>query len=68
MIFEAPAWLFGLALLPLAGIAAAWLGRRDQQRLASFVARPLWGRVVRRPDARLGVLRIALLLLGAGFA
>ena len=68
MIFEAPAWLFGLALLPLAGIAAAWLGRRDQQRLASFVARPLWGRVVRRPDARLGALRIALLLLGTGFA
>ncbi|HEY7925426.1 MAG TPA: VWA domain-containing protein, partial [Vicinamibacteria bacterium] len=68
MIFEAPAWLFGLALLPLAAIAAAWLGRRDQQRLASFVARPLWGRVVRRPDARLGALRVALLLLGAGFA
>jgi len=68
VIFEAPAWLFGLALLPLAGIAAAWLGRRDQHRLASFVARPLWGRVVRRPDARLGALRMALLLLGAGFA
>jgi Ca-activated chloride channel homolog len=68
VIFEAPVWLFGLALLPLAGIAAAWLGRRDQQRLASFVARPLWGRVVRRPDARLGALRVALLLLGAGFA
>jgi Ca-activated chloride channel homolog len=68
VIFEAPAWLFGLALLPLAGMAAAWLGRRDQQRLASFVARPLWGRVVRRPDARLGALRTALLLLGAGFA
>jgi len=67
VIFEAPAWLFGLALLPLAGVAAAWLGRRDQQRLASFVARPLWGRVVRRPDARLGALRVALLLLGAGF-
>jgi Ca-activated chloride channel family protein len=67
VIFEAPAWLFGLALLPIAGLVAAWLGRRDQQRLASFVARPLWGRVVRRPDARLGALRMALLLLGAGF-
>ena len=67
MIFEAPAWLFGLALLPIAAVLAAWLGRRDQQRLAVFVARPLWGRVVRRPDARLAALRMALLLLGAGF-
>ena len=67
MIFEAPGWLLGLALLPLAGFAAAWLGRRDQQRLASFVARPLWGRVVRRPGARLGAARAVLLLLGAAF-
>jgi Ca-activated chloride channel family protein len=67
VIFEAPAWLFGLALLPIAAVLAMWLGRRDQRRLASFVARPLWGRVVRRPDARLGALRLAMLLLGAGF-
>jgi Ca-activated chloride channel family protein len=67
VIFEAPAWLLGLALLPLAGIAAAWLGRRDGHRLASLVARPLWGRVVKRPDARIVALRTALLLAGAGF-
>ena len=67
MIFEAPGWLFALALLPIAGVVATWLVRRDQQRLASFVARPLWGRVVRRPDARIGAARAAFLLLGAGF-
>jgi Ca-activated chloride channel homolog len=67
VIFASPAWLYGLLALPLAGFAAAGLGRQDQKRLASFVARPLWGRVVRRPAARLGVLRVALLLFGAGF-
>jgi len=65
MIFEAPAWLFALLALPLAGFAAAGLARRDQARLAAFVARPLWGRVVRRPGARWAWLRLALLLLGA---
>ena len=67
MIFEAPAWLFGLLALPLAVFAAAWLGRRDSRRLASLVARPLWERVVKRPDARLSALRAALLVAGAGF-
>ena len=67
MIFEAPAWLFGLLALPLAGFLAYALGRRDQQRLASLVARPLWGRVVRRPAARIQALRVGLLLAGAGF-
>ena len=65
MIFEAPAWLFALLALPLAGFATAGLARRDQARLAALVARPLWGRVVRRPDARWAWLRLALLLLGA---
>jgi Ca-activated chloride channel homolog len=65
MIFERPAWLVALALVPLAGLAAAWLGRRDQSRLAALVARPLWGRVVRRPGARWSGLRLGLLLGGA---
>ena len=67
MIFEAPAWLFALLALPLAGFAAAGLTRRDQARLAALVARPLWGRVVRRPGARWSWPRLALLLTGAGF-
>ena len=62
MIFEAPAWLFALLALPLAGFAAAGLARRDQDRLSALVARPLWGRVVRRPGARWSWLRLALLL------
>ncbi len=65
MIFEAPAWLMALLALPLAGFAAAGLAGRDQARLAAFVARPLWGRVVRRPDSRWAWLRLALLLTGA---
>ena len=65
MIFEAPAWLFALLALPLAGFAAAGLARRDQARLAALVARPLWGRVVRQPGARWAWLRLALLLLAA---
>jgi len=65
VIFETPAWLFALLALPLAGFAAAGLARRDQARLSALVARPLWGRVVRRPGARWTWLRFALLLLGA---
>ncbi len=64
MIFERPLWLLALALVPLAAFAEAWLSRRDQARLAALVARPLWGRVVRRPGARFGSLRLALLLAG----
>jgi Ca-activated chloride channel family protein len=56
MSFAAPAWLFGLLALPLA-LAAA--------RLARFVARPLWPRVVRRPASGWRVARLALLGAGA---
>ena len=41
------------------------LTRRDRERLSRLVSRPLWGRVVRRPDERWRLLRLALLLLGA---
>jgi len=67
VIFEAPRWFWALVALPLAGLVAAALARRDQGRLAALVARPLWGRVVRRPAARWGFVRLALLLLGTGF-
>lgn len=64
MIFANPGWLVALAALPLAILAAAWLGRRDQRRLAALVARPLWGRVVRRPSVRWSRARLALELAG----
>ena len=65
MIFASPAWLFALlALLALLALEV-WLTRRDRDRLSRLVSRPLWGRVVRRPDERWRLLRLALLLLGA---
>ena len=65
MIFDSPGWLFALLLLPLLALAEAWTTRRDRERLARLVSRPLWGRVVRRPAGRWRVARLALLLLGA---
>ncbi len=65
MIFASPAWLFALLALPaLLGLEVS-LTRRDRDRLSRLVSRPLWGRVVRRPDERWRLLRLALLLLGA---
>jgi Ca-activated chloride channel family protein len=65
VIFASPAWL--LALLALPGLLAleVSLTRRDRDRLSRLVSRPLWSRVVRRPDERWRLLRLALLLLGA---
>lgn len=65
MIFEAPRWLWALLALPLLAAAEAGLTRRDRDRLARVVARPLWSRVVRRPPERWRLVRLALLLLGA---
>jgi Ca-activated chloride channel family protein len=65
MIFESPGWLALLPLVLLAGMAAVWLARRDERRLAGLVARPLWGRVVRRGSARWNGVRLGLLLAGA---
>jgi Ca-activated chloride channel homolog len=63
--FQAPAWLLALLLLPLAAGLEAWLARRDRDRLARLVARPLWGRVVRQPQAGWRLVRLALALVGA---
>ena len=65
MIFASPAWLVALLALPLLAGLEVWLARRDRDRLARLVSRPLWGRVVRRTGERWRLLRLALLLLGA---
>jgi Ca-activated chloride channel homolog len=65
LVFESPYWLLGLLALPLLALGEAWLRRRDKERLARLVARPLWARVVRRPGERWGPVRRALVWLGA---
>jgi Ca-activated chloride channel family protein len=65
MIFDSPSWLLALLALPLVAAAEVWLTGRDRDRLARLVARPLWGRVVRRPHERWRWIRLALLLAGA---
>ena len=64
MSFASPAWLFGLLALPALALVEALLARRDAQRAARFVARPLWARVVRRPAAGWRWARLVLILLG----
>jgi Ca-activated chloride channel family protein len=65
MHFASPEWLFGLLILPLLGLVDALCARRDRERVARLVARPLWPRILRREDERLRYLRLGLLLLGA---
>jgi len=65
MIFGEPLWLLGLVALALAALDFAWIARRDREALDRLVARPLWGRVVRRTGERLAWARAALVLLGA---
>ncbi|HEX6736699.1 MAG TPA: VWA domain-containing protein [Vicinamibacteria bacterium] len=65
MVFESPSWLLGLLALPVLALLEGWLRRRDRERVARLVARPLWARVVRRPGERWAPLRRALLYLGA---
>jgi Ca-activated chloride channel family protein len=65
MIFATPTWLVALVALPALLALEVWLTGRDRDRLSRLVSRPLWGRVVRRPDERWRLLRLALLLLGA---
>jgi Ca-activated chloride channel family protein len=65
MVFEQPLWLFGLLLLPVIAGLEAILRRRDRERTARLVARPLWVRVLGRTRERWRYLRLALLLAGA---
>jgi Ca-activated chloride channel family protein len=65
VIFATPTWLFALLALPALLALEVRLTGRDRDRLSRLVSRPLWGRVVRRPDERWRLLRLALLLLGA---
>ena len=64
MILASPGWLFALLALPLLAGLEVFFTRRDRGRLARLVARPLWGRVVRRESERWRFLRLALVLLG----
>jgi Ca-activated chloride channel family protein len=63
--FQTPVWLLALLLLPVAAGLELWLARRDRDRLARLVARPLWGRVVRQSKAGWRQVRLALALIGA---
>jgi len=65
VIFESPLWLFGLLGLPALAAIEAWLTRRDRERTARLVARPLWTRVLKRPAERWRFVRLGLLLAGA---
>ena len=65
MIFESPLWLFGLLALPALAAIEGWLTRRDRERTARLVARPLWTRVLKRPAERWRYVRLGLLLAGA---
>jgi Ca-activated chloride channel family protein len=66
MSFATPAWLWALLALPLLALAEAWALRRDRERTARLVARPLWPRVLEQPGRFWRPLRITLITLGAG--
>jgi len=65
MSFAAPAFLWALLAVPLIAALELWATRRDHERTARLVSRPLWGRVVQRPAPAWRWAQLALLLLGA---
>lgn len=68
MEFAQPLWLWGLLALPLLAVVEWWAVRRDRDRTARLVARPLWPRVVRRPAEAWRWIRLGLVLVAsAGF-
>lgn len=66
MSFATPAWLWALLALPLPALAETWALRRDRERTARLVARPLWPRVLEQPGRFWRPVRITLITLGAG--
>src|SRR5262245_34765231 len=64
MTFAEPLWLWLLLVAPLVAAVERTIGRRDDDRLAGLVSRPLWARVIRRPDPRWRAVRLGLLLVG----
>jgi Ca-activated chloride channel family protein len=65
MTFASPAFLWALLALPILVALELWATRRDRERTARLVSRPLWGRVVDRPAPPWRWARLALLLVGA---
>jgi Ca-activated chloride channel family protein len=63
-MFAEPHWLLALVALPSMALGALVALRRDRERVALLVARPLWSRVVRAPAEHWRWLRLGLLLLG----
>jgi Ca-activated chloride channel homolog len=64
MSFASPAFLWALLAVPLLAALELWATRRDHERTARLVARPLWARVLQRPAPPWRWARLALLLLG----
>ncbi len=65
MTLATPAWLWGLLALPLLVVAEAWATRRDRERTARLVARPLWPRVLEQPGGFWRPWRITMITLGS---
>ncbi len=65
MSLAAPAWLWALLALPCLLLAEVWATRRDRERTARLVARPLWPRVLEQPARLWRPVRLTALLLGA---
>ncbi len=65
MSFAQPLWLWAILVLPAILAAFVVARRRDQERTARLVARPLWGRVLVRPRPLWRFVRLAGLLVGA---
>jgi len=64
-MFAEPGWLAALAVLPAMLVVALVALRRDRERTARLVARPLWARVVRAPGEHWRWVRLGLMMVGA---